>query len=235
MISGSYLEYANGWRPLANEIEGLAQSLSRLMFENHVWYKPVYAKSMRQDSDPSQEGILDSINGFSYRRLHQEDREVSVRIKGEIRYELGDTAPYQSIGLGWLDFGATLWELLPLSYVADWFLPIGDLLEASSFNMSDLAWAVQNTRQKSVVRQTCKPVPPVFGGPPYLYQSWSLNPGARNIVRNAFSRGIPDLKLPSLMTVHLPEAFLLSKLCNVSSLALQARATSKQISRFFNG
>lgn len=234
-ITGTYLEAANGWRPLAAEVESLAHSLARYNLENGVTFKKVGASVSMKAPSSQVTGSLDYIEEIEYRTIRTLEQEASCLITGELSYTVGQQSPYQSLGLGWLDFGATLWELMPLSYVGDWFFPIGDLLEATAFDQSTLTWTRQTVRYKSVYKLSGKNQTPLNPTVPGGIQSTAGTLGVTNVVRTGLTRSVPNLSVLPLVRLRLPESFLISKLCNVLSLSWAFRNSSRQINRLLNG
>jgi hypothetical protein len=59
----------------------------------------------------------------------------------------GPIAVQQSWGLGTRDFIPTIYELIPYSFLVDYFVNIGEILNAWSFNQADLAWHNDTNRE----------------------------------------------------------------------------------------
>jgi hypothetical protein len=77
----------------------------------------------------------------------------SVRFKGAIRTNTdnGQIGRAQSLRLLPADWLPTAWDLLPWSWVADYFTNIGDIIQALSFPTSNLVWACETDRTINTV------------------------------------------------------------------------------------
>lgn len=115
-LAGAWLEMQYGWKPLLNDIHNLADLVSKEM-------KPRRGKIIR--ASEKETGVILAAGSFPQadcitikceRRVH-----VMVRVRNE---------PSIPERLGLTDPSSILWELTSLSFVADWFLPIGDSLAA---------------------------------------------------------------------------------------------------------
>lgn len=86
------------------------------------------------------------------------------RLKGVIRTKSGDDGLVsldQDFGLLARDFLPTVWEVIPWSFVADYFVNIGDMVSAWSYGFQDLNWACETirdlTRDEYETRHISKP------------------------------------------------------------------------------
>lgn len=105
-LSGAWLELQYAWRPLIGDTFNAAEALA---YHLGVPFAQKYrAGGVRRSSDPMWEG----------------ERRMSRNI---IAIVTEDIPLMQRSGL--LDPELIAWELLPYSFVADWFIPIGDWLE----------------------------------------------------------------------------------------------------------
>lgn len=109
-FSSAFLELELGWKPLIRDIYALA---------DHIKVKP--RRNIVRTSLKTRGGVFPSagfpaagIYGTNVRRLH---------LKVEVSHE-----PSQIERLGLTDPASIFWNLTGLSFIADWFLPIGDTL-----------------------------------------------------------------------------------------------------------
>lgn len=235
VISGTYLEYANGWKPLANDILAASRVLAETLNPSGLGYRKINASAANPKVTIQPAAFLSSItSGFSWVQRDIERRESSCRLVGEVVARCsGDVASVQeAAGFTLRSFVPSAWELIPMSYVADYFFNIGNALEAWCFTNGSVAWYCRTTRLKSVrIHQGQVRVPPTPGGLGQLI-SFAGDPGRVVITRTSLLRGIPSGYTPSLAFV-LPERNLLERLANVSSLLVQARSSSTQISSMY--
>jgi hypothetical protein len=187
-VSDSYLEYRFGWRPLALDIadayEGLRDS-SRMQSTAPCYGSAFGAAEM--SSSVTTDGFADnhiirSTNTYV---------TYSYRIKGAIRLDLvdGRIPVMQALQLDSLnDFAVTAWDLLPYSFVVDYFVNVGDIINAITFPTSKLTYCVGTSRTgwTSKFGQTISLIPPDGGG--YYWDSQTLNPANAKLTVTTFSR-----------------------------------------------
>jgi len=142
-LSDSYLEYRFGWRPLALDIADAISNIDRRRMSN-------VASCFGSATDTRQ---LDHIGPDPYQPFPETFLSLEtyvlakyqIRIKGAIRLNLDDQGNIplaQSLQLSTLnDFAVTAWDLLPYSFVVDYFTNVGDIVNSLTFPTSDLTYA----------------------------------------------------------------------------------------------
>ena len=133
-FSESWLEYRYGWRTLAYDMQDINTSLERLAglksrpnrgtayHANTASFTAVNATvipSSNVGNNPSIPGILARFSG-----TFSQVRTRSVRGSVMIEAVAND--------LAFIDPLTTLWEIVPYSFIVDWFVNIGDLIKAYS-------------------------------------------------------------------------------------------------------
>jgi hypothetical protein len=113
-VSGRWLEMQYGWRPLVDQAYEAGNALAAVTGPRVLRYKANLAKTKEKD-------LSISPPGFSSMFL------CSVRV--QILAELSeDISIARSLGL--TNPLAVAWEVVPYSFVVDWFLPVGSYLSA---------------------------------------------------------------------------------------------------------
>jgi hypothetical protein len=115
-FAGKWLEYQYGWAPLLKDTYGAAQFLAQTCnFPFKQRYRVRRRKSLTYNStsDIIRKGGDYFARGYSTGQLIAIVSEVNVPALA-----------------GLLDPASVAWELMPYSFVADWFLPIGSYLQA---------------------------------------------------------------------------------------------------------
>lgn len=118
-LSSHWLELQYGWLPLIKDVQAGAEFLAHQL---SVPLQTTYRMSVRREQtqtrftqlDPGNAGVTSTAS-----RYHQRFLKVIV-----------SEHPTGLASLGLLDPSIVAWELLPWSFVADWFIPIGSYLEA---------------------------------------------------------------------------------------------------------
>lgn len=121
--SSKWLEYRYGWTPLVHSIYDAAENLRRKVQEEDITF------AVRSTSKAERETLKRS--GFA-----ENETYLYWKCFASFRQEIGVTfrppdPALQSLA-NWTSLNPVLiaWELVPLSFVADWFVNVGDQLQA---------------------------------------------------------------------------------------------------------
>jgi hypothetical protein len=147
VLADTYLEFHFGWAPLVADIAKAIVDAGRFRY-------PVYpiSASASENWQGSIQNLPIGSLGFFPNSCTQTKRltfRYSVRIKGVVRTgsdKNGLISRAQSLQLTpdrWLP---TAWDLLPYSWMADYFTNIGDIINAVSTDFSNLAWGCKTIR-----------------------------------------------------------------------------------------
>lgn len=170
MAGGLWLEYAFGWVPLISDTESAARALSRLHERNvdtmkHVSASAVmdYDKSSTLTSDDKFATSLASLCGRTYVLTRCDGRlteTVIVRYKAGVRSQVEMTTwdKWALFGFSPEEFIPTAWELLPWSFLVDYFVNVGDVLNAYVTNTKNVVYNVRTVRQQANYFGTLTPI-----------------------------------------------------------------------------
>lgn len=162
VIAETWLEYSYGWKPLISDIEGGFQALQRFS-RNPVRFKPVQA-SGSSDVDLSPAPIVTNAGTFSYVTNRKHTAHGSVRYQGAVDLQTGGKEViYSDLGLRLDRFVPTLWELIPYSFLVDYFSNIGDIISSWAFGNSNLRWYYKSSRVESSYEHNTANVIPAVG------------------------------------------------------------------------
>lgn len=118
-ISDTWLDLQYGWGPILSDIFEAMKSFYKRSNAPRVDY---YRTSISSTGSVVVEGSTQASETYAKRRCIITFRQTE---KMSLAAELGLTDP-----------ASLVWELLPFSFLADWFIPIGSYLQARSFTTS---------------------------------------------------------------------------------------------------
>lgn len=119
-LANSWLELQYGWKPLLSDIHGAYEEVTRAS-------RTVgFTIGVRAFSEASSDGSY--ANG-PYNTIRYSSTK---RCKVSLYYSINDPALLAASQVGLTNPATIAWELLPWSFVIDWFIPVGNVLEAMS-------------------------------------------------------------------------------------------------------
>lgn len=188
-VANNWLELQYGWRPLLDDAKAGAEFLSHHFTtpQQHVFHVTV-----------RKVGPMPTMTG-GYGRWLIGGYTVSKRVKVILK-EKNVTAL-----AGLLDPASVAWELLPYSFVIDWFLPIGNWLQARQLATGITATYVTSKFKKWWVRGISNGTWELKSpGPEFWYQGWRLD----RTVTDTFAIPLPDFKplRKALTPIHVLNA-----------------------------
>lgn len=121
-----YLEYVYGWKPLVSDIYGIVDMLKGQGGKTLL----VSGRGVsRQQCNPTNSGFTDvSAKARTDITSADERAKVTCHLWGRIDPNSAGLRALNQLGL--LNPASLAWELVPWSFVVDWFVPIGPVLQA---------------------------------------------------------------------------------------------------------
>jgi len=123
----SWLEYKYGWMPLLMDVKGAAEFFAQQHVERAPRWVVTKRESLSQDYSKSV-----SIPTFGGGPNHDEYYSCSSKFDVRITYWCELSSPHLAAmqQLGMTNPALVAWELVPFSFVFDWFISVGDWLTA---------------------------------------------------------------------------------------------------------
>jgi hypothetical protein len=118
-VSDRYLEYQFGVKPLIQDIVGSVEELEQVCSRPH--YRSISSRAVNEGR-LEETGVL-SIDGRTLKRISTD--KIVIKAKATV---LGESLSAQR--LGFTNPLALAWELLPYSFVVDYFIGVGNWLNA---------------------------------------------------------------------------------------------------------
>jgi hypothetical protein len=219
-ISKAWLELSFGWKPLINDVRDAAVAVSRIA--NDIRRKSVrgYGEDSGKTFTASRSAPFGSYIGYYITNEGRTTIKVIYRagIDTDLLFPKSSLeAVRQLSGFKLQEFIPTLWELLPWSFLVDYFVNVGDVL---AFATTDTSFVYRV--HKTIVTETrwlndCQLVS--YVAPGYLISSeGDDNFGTTSVVYRTVQRA--KASLPNLaLTFKLPGS--VNQFANMAALLLQ--------------
>lgn len=160
VVAETWLEYSFGWVPLLSDIAEAQKAYAK-----HVNKTFTTRITSRGNSSTTFYGATNRMgdNANSVPLLWDNTRvnTQSVQYIVGLKYATAGAAPDVSIaeraGFTFAQFVPTLWELLPWSFLVDYFTNIGDIINAGATDTSSVSWVCKTTKSSSVMKDLYSP------------------------------------------------------------------------------
>lgn len=126
-LADNWLALQYGWKPLLQDIHGLMDSIARLKLASVVTYT---ARSSAHAEDQQVSYMTLGTPGSPKIGAMIQNRTTDVRYG--MRYQIDNHLKAFLAQTGFTNPINLAWEVLPYSFVVDWFIPIGPYLESLS-------------------------------------------------------------------------------------------------------
>jgi hypothetical protein len=137
VASETWLEFMYGWRPLLSDIDDAARALAMKDLREKI---PISSSGKFEVATDSTQYM--ALGTLRFTLKWQDKYTIETRYKGAVS---GGPNPIghpvlSRWGVSLNDFVPTIWELIPYSFLVDYFTNAGDLIEASTTCLSGLLW-----------------------------------------------------------------------------------------------
>lgn len=227
VITDTWLEYVYGWRPLINDISGAILNLTKqpsISDTTHVTGKSEIEGEMARVPN----SYLSEGTEVRYNLVTTE--KCSVKYSGAVWIH-SDSNPdllygnetLRGVGLTIDNFLPTVWELIPYSFLVDYFTNIGDIISAASFPEGRFAWKIRGYKVHVVIEsQDVQTIPTVFSNDVYNILL-SCTPARVKLSYGYLGRDTYSGSLVPSFRIKVPDVTSLRWL-NVAALGAQHRS-----------
>lgn len=128
MLANGVLAVQYGIKPLISDVIGAAELLAQKVSREIVSEARV-SKTLRFNDQKSKTKVNATWNSYEpYTVSAQCQSSCVVRVKVQVTYAKGNELVHTAKQMGMSNIPLLAWELLPWSFVIDWFIPIGNYL-----------------------------------------------------------------------------------------------------------
>lgn len=226
-IAGTWLEYAFGITPLIHDTQDAAEAIAKqVMGRREV--KRVRASA----SGNTLNGPFDGVRIVGAFVLKTKDTYIDtfrVGYYGAVKCELNTVGGFaQNFGFDPSSFVPTLYELIPYSFLVDYFSNVGKILDAFSFPSSSLAWLGYTKHTDTHYHMQSDISVQTSGGFEKLNEE--IKPGSLQIRMSRYSRTpLSSVPIPSLRFRVPGFSRDWNKWANISALVAQSASISRSI------
>lgn len=164
-LSGAYLEWFYGVRPLVMDIEDALDTIDYLSEEKVIRRRISGSYNQKGSPTVNYNGAdADMYYGLAFNLRKITCEYAKVRYIGLWQLErarigkswtIGDKA--KQLGFTLENFVPTVWELLPWSFLVDYFTTVGDVLDTTFTSLDDVKWINKTIRTVKEIRRESTP------------------------------------------------------------------------------
>lgn len=212
-VAGSYLELVFGWNPLVSDVKEIAETAAKALVGRQGHSRVSASSPVLHASEVIASGKtrINENTDVSFRRVDM--TRCSTHYVAGIRSHA--TGPVSSLnelarlsGFDLRNVPLALYEVLPYSFIVDYFLNIGDILEAACTDTSDVFYFSKTVRQQTdfLIREDLSPMTDQAVVPgAYLTNVFSGTRSSRRLLtRTTLTRSVgASLPIPPLV-VSIP-------------------------------
>lgn len=199
-LSSVWLEYSYGWKPLLHDIYDAVKVLESPYKETTVRARGTHAQTASVNMTFGHQTIKGPVKS-----------RYTISLGGKVSIENRNLAAASQAGL--INPLVPLWEILPFSFVIDWFTPIGNFLENFTFGMG-----LSITHKWSTQKLVVEPDNVLVGTP--SFDGWIFNPPKADPSFFLYVDRYTIWSIPSLPSPRFPR-FPRDRALNALSLTIQ--------------
>lgn len=210
-ISNTYLEWFYGVQPTIRDCIDAGKAFRQMASGRTFDTVRIYGDSSDSSSSSSQGQFFPGGSPYVPYPKYAWDQSIvyrsTTKYAGGWKNEnpRGEMPLPQVFGFDVLDVIPTTWELIPFSFLWDYFINVGDVLDAWQMRLVNFSWICRMDEQLLV--QTNRPPPPSFydpnGGYPRIYSTFASPFYVKNRIvkrtsgNNTFETGF-QVKIPGI-------------------------------------
>lgn len=209
-LARNWLELQYGWKPLLQDCQGVMQSLASYLIKDRDTVRSVRGSAMVGEEVHRTFPTTWTSDGYGH-----EYSTTAHTFKYGLRYKIDFPSISFLQQLGFTNPLNLAWEVLPYSFVVDWFLPIGPYLEClTAFHGITFidGYTVAFSRKNASVKLAANKAP-YAGGPPYVVDMAGFATREEVVLARSALSGFPSPRLPTFKSpfslVHISNGLAL--------------------------
>lgn len=128
-IPQQWLALRYGWLPLVQDAYNSVEAVHR------AWDRKGTLFTAKASFSRNVKTFREYFSGIGHGPHYRFDYDTTLRGSAKIVYGVADTGLSSLSSLGITNPASLLWEVLPYSFVVDWFLPVGNWLQSLDYNL----------------------------------------------------------------------------------------------------
>lgn len=149
IVAETWLEYSFGWAPTIRQVA----DISKIATASPYVATQIVQGTGKQDWKSQVSRAENSASGlgqFKWNEYFRSNNAVSVRYRGAIAASNRPPGFPEQLGFSWSNLVPTIWELIPYSFLVDYFLNVGAVVEGISTGNIYLQWGAKTVRKEAV-------------------------------------------------------------------------------------
>jgi hypothetical protein len=139
VVRDTWLEFVYGWGPLINDVKDACQLGTA---DPYKVFQSIKGKGTVDGiTSNSRQDYANSFLNVDYRMVMSQ--KVTVKYKGAIAAQNEPPGFPEQLGLSWSNVLPTVWELIPYSFLVDYFTNVGKVIDGIATGPISLAWGCQ--------------------------------------------------------------------------------------------
>lgn len=147
VLADTWLEFSFGWKPLVHDIDDAAKTLANRLASSPKW-QPVTAVGRDEQTASVATGSNCGTNMGSIINRYLYTTTKEVHYKGQVNVVHPSQNASWHAGFIPSDWAPTVWELIPYSFLVDYFANLGQIISCASLLQTNLRWSAKTTVEK---------------------------------------------------------------------------------------
>jgi hypothetical protein len=210
--SDLWLEAQFGWKPMLSDLSNAAEAYKRTA-EKRSGVN--FSGTAQQSYRSSVTSTVNTATVCEVGTIRRTEGVLTVRYKGTVSYKPSSGNMAVNFGSTWPDFVPTAWELIPWSFLIDYFANVGAMADSwATAQVVNTGWT--NRTEHEVYKLSCETLGTRSLSGAYIVKSYQ--PGSWSATFERFKRSVPDGKSVPLPDFQFDTDLSISQGLNIAAL-----------------